>query len=673
MMNDLQIWLGRLNRAEASLDKNRSIWENSIRLYDCSFFNKHYGGIDPERVDVHFANWYITNVVNMAYFRDPYIFTKSENSKYDTFADTMEKLINKYWKRLKLKSQFKKCILSAGITPPGWMKVGYTARIEDDLTKLEDIKQKSVIQNIKDVLLGKKEDEDSETVEEKGILSLDIKEESIFASWVSSWNILMPPGFNQIKDMPWMAEIESVPLVDFMRNPLYKNKKDVKGTRDISEKDTGSSIMTKPSYNREPTSSDDETQIIKLYHVWSRRDRERVTLSDNGIHFKGDWPYDMEGFPYRPLQFEDTLPTPEQSNLYPINIVTPILPQILELSNARTMMVKHRRRCNVIITVPKGFYTEGEINQIEENGSVMIVEVPAGAQPTGFQVPSLPPDVYNIDKIIMQDLQMATNMGQMMFQAQPGQRTASQANIAQQGLQLKAQSRVDAVEGFTMDIAQCMAQLAWQFHDRDEVSKIIGEEVTPDMWPDLPEDKNERRQVIQDLNLKIDAGSTAPPKDETVDRKQLLDFLSFAASFAPERLKKDEVIKAGIKRWKFVKDIDKIVITGDQDEASKAEGENQLMLQGHPQIVGPNENHMIHIQIHEKVKGNSLVDEHIVRHGQKLGIQPQSGKSNKPQKGDVRSPRISQNPEMTRQGLPSPASVNQSIQNQGVGTGKEGF
>ena len=270
-MTDHQTWLGRLERAEGNMQRQKSIWERSIQLYDCSFFEKYYGSLDPERVDVHFVNWYITNVVNLTYFRDPFIFIKCEHSKYDKFADTMETVVNHHWKQLKMKGQMKKTILSGLLTSPGWIKIGYTANIGDDVAKIEEIKQKGIIDDIKSFLKGKTEKEDV-TPEEQGIMSMDIKEESIFGSWVSSWNMLMPAGYNQIKDMPWIAEVEWLPMIDFKRNPFYKNKGTAKGSRDVSEVDSGSSVMHKPSYNREPTTADDETQMIKLFHVWDRRD-----------------------------------------------------------------------------------------------------------------------------------------------------------------------------------------------------------------------------------------------------------------------------------------------------------------------------------------------------------------------------------------------------------------
>lgn len=665
-MDDLRTWLGRKERGLSLLNQKQNTWENNIKLYNCTWFNEKYGGIDPERTDVHFANWYITTSVPLYYFRDPFIFIKPRNDTYGPFADTMEEVINYLWLELGLKQQFKKVILSSLLTPPGWMKLGYTAQFGEDVAKVETIKEKNLIANVKDAIMGVFKEKKDLTPEEQGNLDLNIKAENIFATWIPSWNILMPPGYHEINKMPWLIEIEDVSMVDFRNNPLYKNKKDAKADKTITDNRGGKKI-TGPNYENASPNEDDEDSIIRLYHAWDRRNQKRLTYSASDIHFEGKWPYDMEGFPYKPLIFEDTLPTDQESNPYPVDAITPIFPQILEQSNSRTMMTKHRKRCNTIIAIAKGMLTEEEIGAIEENEAVQIIEVPAGGNVQGFTPPSLPPDVYNVDSLIKQDLQMATKMGQLMFQAQPGQRTAAQASIAQQGLQVGAQARVDCVEELTKLTARCMSQLAWQFFDRDKIREIIGKDITPDMWPDLPSDRSERRRIIQsELSFKIDAGSTAPPKDETVDRKQLLDFLSFAASFAPERLKKDEVLKQGIKRWKFVKDVDKCVISGDEEEMKVAMQENQLMLQGAPQLVSPNENHMIHIQAHTQAKGNPLVDQHIVEHGKFLGIE-----TNKPQQGDIRGARVSTLPETTRQGITNASDIDQSINNQGVSTGAQ--
>ncbi len=133
---ELVIWKGRILRAIGKQQEQHESWSNSIDLYNCVFFDKKFSGFDPERVDVNFANWYVDNLVPLVYFRDPFIFVKPEHDKYDSFADTMEKVINIHWRKLQMKQQFKRVIKSGLLMPPGWIKTGYTAKIGQDKAKI---------------------------------------------------------------------------------------------------------------------------------------------------------------------------------------------------------------------------------------------------------------------------------------------------------------------------------------------------------------------------------------------------------------------------------------------------------------------------------------------------------------------------------------------------------
>lgn len=684
-MSEFSLWQGRINNALAVQSKQHPEWKNAVDLFDCKYFEKIYGGLDPERVDVHFANWYISNLIPLVYFRDPFIFVRPRNEQFSGFADTMEEALNYVWQELHLKQQFKKVIQSAFMMPPGWIKLGYTAKIGQDVGNIDKIKEKSLIQEIKNAVKGIFSSKEDKTPEEQGILDLNISEESVFGSWIPSWNILMPAGYHQISQMPYLIEVEDMPMLDFLANPIFEDKKNSSPTREVSEGEVGDGLR-RVTYNKDVSGGkDDENQIIRLYHVWDRRTQRRLTLSDKDIHFNGKWPYDLDGFPYKPLIFEETLPRLDESNPYPPNALTPILPQIIEKSQARTMMVKHRKRASAAILIQKGLLTEEEIDKLAESEVMQLIIVSNLDATKPLVLPPLPNEIFNIDAINDADLQMGTNMGQMMFQAQKGQRTATQAQIGQSGLQLKSSARVDVVEDFTVEVARSLAQLMWQFYDRKKIQEIIGNEVTENMWPTLPDDPKERRRIIKsELQFKIDAGSTAPPKDETVDRKQLLDLASIVSSIAPERINKGEFVKQLLKKFKFAKDLNKIVISNDEEEKSAAMQENQFMLQGAPQVVSPNENHEIHIQVHSQAQGNPIIDQHIIQHGQFLGLKVsgnpmtyvegqggQSGVSNKPQEGDVRPPMKSTNPEQTRQGITNQGDVYQSTQNVGVGTGVE--
>lgn len=668
---ELNVWRARIQRAEGVQQKQHTIWKQSLELYNCEFFDNIYGGFDPERVDVHFANWFINNTIPLTYFRDPFNFVKSRSDAYSAFAATMEEVVNLAWRELELKQQFKRVILSACLMPPGWIKIGYTAKIGQDISKIEAEKQKNLIETIKATITGVFKEKKELTPEEQGVLNEYIEEESIFVNWVSSWKMLISEGYHLISDMPYIIEIEDIPKIDFEANPLYKNKD--KATSSKTATISPSATLHKPSY-KEGSTTDDELQTIKLYHIQDRRTRSNYTISNDDVHYEAKWPASKDYFDYIPLMFDETLPSKENSNPYPVNLLRPILPQIIEQSRARTQMVKWRKRASTIILVQKGLATEEDIKQLEDTEEAQIVYV---TNISAFQMANsgnLPQNIFDIDKIIKEDLQMGTNMGQLMFQPQPGQRTATQASIGQSGLQLKASARVDVVEDFTVKVARRIAQLSWEYYDRDKVSEIIGKPVTENMWLDLPDDPKERRRILNsELIFRIDAGSTAPPKDETVDRKQWLDAVSIASSIAPERLKKDETLKSIFKTFKYIKDLDKIVIGFDEEETQSAMRENELMSQGAPQAVSPNENHLIHIQVHSQATPNELIDNHIAEHGKYLGVNPNqtAQQISKPQSGDRRPPMKSVAPEKIRESPPEEGDIYQSVQNLGVGTGEE--
>ncbi len=685
----IKVWRGLLKRSEAMQADQHDEWSKAISLLNCQYFDKHEAKLD-ERVDVNFINWYISNLIPLIYFRDPYIFVKSKTDDWSRFSETLEKVVNTIWKDQRLKQQFKRVILSSLLQPPGWIMTGYTAQIDEDIAKTEENKGKGVIQKIKEAIKGVVSNKEDKLPEQQGVLNQNIKEESIFADWIPSWNVLMPAGYHLVSKMPWICHYEDVAIQDFMANPLYKNKEYMQGIYKDDSYSNGKVIRKVVFEDPLPYSNiKDEVTTIRLYHVWDRRSQKRFTMSDacEKYHFIGDWPYDYEGFPLEPLVFEETLPQkptttePNNGGPYPYNVVRPILPQVIENSNARTQMCAWRRRASAIIMAQADLATEEDMNQIQNSSAVQLIRVTNIAAFQMTQTPAVPQGVFQVNEVIQEDLQMATNMGQIMFQPQTGQRTATQAQIAQSGLQLKVSAKQDCVEDFTVIIAKKIIQTAWQFLDRQQVQELIGEVVSDVMWPELPKDRKERRRMINNMKIFIDSGSAAPPKDETVDRKQLLDAISIASTIAPEVIKKDETVRAIFKKFKFEKDLDKLVIGNDDGERQAAIEENGLLSKNIPCIVSPNNNHIIHLEEHAKEPPTTSRDQHMLDHAKFGGLLPgangaasegnaqASQQAGGPQQGDIRPPMQSTNPEIARQGIPSANRVAATANDAGPGTG----
>ena len=668
---EIKVWKDRIGRARALQQTQHDDWKKAERIYNCDM-QGILPGVDLEQVDVNFGKWYVDNLVPLVYFRDPFIFVKPRHEKYTSFAETMETVINYYWRELYLKQEFQRVILSSFLMPPGWIKLGYTAKIGQDIAKVEEIKQKSIIQQIKDTITGKSQKKEEKNPESLGVLNEYIKEESVFATWIPSWNMLMPEGYQVISRMPYLIEIEDVTKEDFLANPIYKNKEFISSGFPTERQSENTGKLHKPNFNNPEQFGkgvDEEINVITLYHIWDRRNQKRYTISyeSEQPHFEGDFDW-MEGFPYEPLNFEDNIPSFNKSNPYPTNVFKPILPQLIEVTLARTQMVKWRRRASAIILAQKGLTTEEDMKQITDTEAVQIVRVQNIQAFQMTQSPPLPNGVFDIDGTIKQDLQMGTNMGQMMFGAQPGQRTATQAGIAQSGLQLKSQARIDKVEDFTVRVARKIAQLIWWFYDKEKVAEIIGEDVTDEMWVPRPDDIDERHRIMQaELQFIIDAGSTAAPKDESVDRKQLLDMASIVATVAPERINKGEFAKSLMKKFKFAKDLKKVIISDDDDEKNCAMEENQLLEQNMPAVVSPNQNHVLHMAVHSQMKQHTQSgDAHMMSHGKFMGIEQGDKKP-----GGNRPPMQASNPRIVRGGATNQGDIAQSTMNRGIGTGPE--
>ena len=97
--------------------------------------------------------------------------------------------------------------------------------------------------------------------------------------------------------------------------------------------------------------------------------------------------------------------------------------------------------------------------------------------------------------------------------------------------------------------------------------------------------------------------------------------------------------------------------------------ENQLMAQGNPQTVSPNEPHDVHIPIHQQMAGNQIIDAHIVEHGKYMGLfanmKQRAQQNGSPQQGDTSFPTQSVTPELTRESIPNEGQIQGSSMNRG--------
>ena len=657
---EIKKWFGRIRRCEdlqATRDNER---KQMVKLYVGEFFGSALKN-NPEIIEENFVYEFMQILVSAIYARNPFIFVRTKNKRMGQFAETMEQVINHYWVDKEAKAKIKKAIVDAILQTPGFIEIGYFLFTEKGKA-IKDIE--SEFPELKS--LGN----DNKTEEEQGIIDETIRDDDVFINHLSPWDLLFPDGYHEIRECPYLIKRQTITLEQLLANPAYGQAKEkLRRRRTLNDH-----ISPVTAYNMKamPVSNesaylgvDEELVPVTLYHIFSRMDKKRFTLAE-GLNedtlSEGGWNYLIDGFPIYPLIFNEIPKTKDESNPFGLSDIKPMIPQLKELSLISSAMLKHRKRAGTLIVAKKGTISETEAAKIQNSSDVdlILLDDISEAALRAFTPPALPQDFYALRSMVVETLMRRSGFIQLLGSAR-GINTATQSDNIREGGQLKASEKVDTIEDFITHIARGLAGLIWQFkQNKKEIEEIIGEPVTEEMWPTLPEDENEARRIIQKgLLFSIEAGSTTPIKDKTIERKQKLDFVGIIKANFPGRLKDSVILPQILKDFEF-SDVQRALVSYDDQEIQAAQEENKLLLQGMKQVVSPNENHLLHLQVHSQAyqsPGLTItpqMDEHIMTTKQFYDIQ---NPGLIPQKGDAKVASQTTTPDQNRTGVPAFADI----------------
>jgi len=643
--DEIRIWQSRIERAKAFQSERHQEWKNSIKLYTGTFFGPTLSQ-SGDLSEVNFVYEFMKILVGSVYSRNPHIFVKPRAKKNNAFAHTMETVINYYWREKRMKQKIKSVIMDAVLQPPGWIEIGFLLftlknqvlrQFETDFPELKET--------------------DGKVEEEKGVLDETIKDDDVFANQVSSWKVLFPDGYHDPRTAPYMIKVQDIPLIDVLNNPGLKPIKSKLRNLPLSrQSDKRPPKLLTFKSSPPPIGGiaggqvDLETIPIRLFHIQDRRSRRRFTLAQNFM--EGDlsnlpWNFFIDGFTFYPLIFNEIPATDEKSNAYPLSDIIPMFPQLKNLSLTYSMMNRHRKRSGTLIITKKGQNLGTDLSKLAGSHDLSVIELEEINEQSlkSFTPPPLPNDLYRMYDIELANLLRISGFNQLLGAAK-GIGTATESENVRAGSQIRQGEKVDQIEDFTVDVARGLAGLIWQFiQDKKRIAKIIGEEVTEEMWPSLPEDEDEARRMIQDeLEFRIEAGSTRPPKDTAVEQKLFVGAIDTIEARYPGVLKKSEAVKLILKKFNE-KELDSLVKGFDEEETAVAQEENKLLMEGSRQLVSPNENHKLHLQVHAQlyqtagIEPTKEADEHLLQHNQfdqaqspqtaERGVQTQPGRAQK--------------------------------------------
>src|SRR3990167_67269 len=650
MAIDLDIWRTRIEQARALHGSQYARWREAQDIVE----GRHPRGLavlDAGYTPVNYAKAYLNAVVASIYARNPYWFTKARSKRYIGFARSLETVLNYLREELNLKAVVKRTIVDALISGIGWAEVGYTATF--GTLEPEPQNEEGMFRR----LLGQ-----FKRPATQGVLNEYVKEVSAYLVRQSNWRVYLAPGYHSVSEMPYLIVDEDIAPEDLAQHPLYKKYfgGNVRPTRQV---EASSPLNPGPGMQQGfgglPQAGRD-LRLCRLSHVWDRRGQQRFIWLEGTTDTAGpfEWPYAFEGFAQVPLIFNDLPETDRTANGYPYSDIYFMLPQLKELNLLRTQMAKRRRRTGAIIAVQESAMTDEQANKFQSSDDLTLIRMKGNPKTDiEYSQPSaLSPDVYAMNDRIMADLDLLGQLAFLLPTINPKDaRTATEANFRSQGAGTIRGEKVDVIEDFMRQIARRLAAVVWEFYPRSKIQEILGEDALPEeLWPSLPEDKDERRRVIeQELEFSIESGSTQPLKDKTLKNEQKLRLLNVLGGIAPERIKITSEGLGQLTEDFEMPELQDWMLLDDEAEQQVAMKENELLAKNIPQVVGPNELHQLHEQIHAQAMTQGVqtqaMDQHLLEH-RKFREMKVPGKPS--QQGDEGATRgAAANPDVQRQGM----------------------
>lgn len=458
----------------------------------------------------------------------------SEYEKWKKFGKIAELVLQRQFvRRAKLKRRAKASVLGAMVTRYHWAKVTFQknykgdpqikarfADIQDNLAKIESLmREQAKNEGITDenhqlrAELARQHEAVQAQVEQHMARGLVIDE-------LQAEDVLILDdglkGFDQYATSSAMAQ----------RYFLTKGEFAARFGRDVSDKAT---MFKRPYAGEEGQTATSkpgavEEEYVEVFEVWNERNRHVFTLTRGecgwtrppfipqgiGQHY---YPFFPLGFNLVPGQFE------------PLSDVEMLEKLQDEYNETRQSFVDHRRDSAPVRVVREGGnLTPDDVNKIahRKNREIIIIKG-GGGQPLRNDMEEFPaikidPMVYDVQPI-RGDVEMVSGAGDAARGTVQKAKTATEAEILQQGLASRTGERQDAIEDWIQRMAEYSLEILLYELTPEEVAKIAGPEAAS-LWPQqmTPE------EIYNLVNIEVRAGSSGKP-NRMQEREQWMSLM----------------------------------------------------------------------------------------------------------------------------------------------------
>ena len=440
-----------------------------------------------------------------------------------------EAVVNYWWKKRDIRTQFRRAVKDMLTFGHGWVKVGYRF-VEEEAMSMED-----------------EEFSDAAIEGGKETSNLVIREDAPFAERVSPHDVFVDPDATSMSDIKWIAQRIRRPISEIKNDKRY-----IKAARDKVQ------VMAVSKYSDDPSRKKVHDKNVGYAEIWEFYDILSGTMSifcetaDQFLVKPIKMPYSF-GQPFVMIRNYDV---PDM--FYPIGDLESIEPLQRELNETRSQMMNHRKKFS-----RKYLYKESAFDQLgrsalesdEDNVMVPVVSDEAlGGVVTAFPAVINPPEFYNQSNMIIGDIDRISGVSEFQRGAVSEiRRTATESSLLQDAANARTSDKLAVVEQSIAEVGRRMMQLAQQFMTGEQVARVTGKDGEP-MWVTF-----DRDYLAGDFDFEVAAGSTQP-HNESFKRQMALQMVDAMAPFAGAGIVNMQKLAAYVLQFGFgVKNPDEFI------------------------------------------------------------------------------------------------------------------
>ena len=534
---EVSLWHSRLEAAEEFLEENvLPYWRRIFLDYEGNYRGEgrsaRYGdGVPTFNYLLATANTIVPSVISA----DPYVRCLPRRPGDQEGAKVAETSINYIFREVGIKSILNDIVLDAILFNLSFVKIGYDPSgaflMEEDPETGPEREPAG-----EGVMSADAQMRLREALAEEDIPFDDGPEDNPTIERVAPWDVLIPPGYEDIQKAPWIAERITIRLEDLAADDRFKVPKDIEPDSWMtSEAPSAYQYFSQGDIGYD--SRDDNPEYLTVYEIrywtktktgsrrrclWLLREQDAVKGTSTVLRHIDD-PLEMKGYPYQSLSFTKVpgvLYSPKVSDLGAIHEIAE------QLNEEWGHLIRHHNMTSKRkwVALP-GALEDGSLqNLLESDLDMEVAELPANVGDIRSAIMLLPEAAPpSTTPMVLQGLQrmMYEISGVDVYQRGGVGRkgtTATEVAIAAQGASNRSGVRLGATERFTEKIARQVLSVIRQYWDDPRYMRISGPSGEEEFITFSSSD------IIGMYDIRIESGSTLG-KDPATEQQAFMGLL----------------------------------------------------------------------------------------------------------------------------------------------------